>query len=81
MTPPHTHLAHTLRSYEAMVADNDPLKICVYERYESEAAFKEVHRSSAPYLAFREQQQQWRKDKAVVTSGQSYLETGIGFVR
>ena len=63
-----------------MIADNDPLKICVFERYASEAAFKEVHRSSEPYQAFRTQQQQWRADKDVVTSGQSYFETGIGYM-
>ncbi|KAL4435247.1 hypothetical protein ABPG77_001929 [Micractinium sp. CCAP 211/92] len=64
--------------YEAMIADTDPLKVMVFERYISKEYFNDVHRTSQPYLAFKEQQASWRADHAVEVSGQSYFETGVG---
>ncbi|KAL4436634.1 hypothetical protein ABPG75_003773 [Micractinium tetrahymenae] len=64
--------------YEAMVADTDPLKVMVFERYTSKEYFNEVHRTSQPYLAFKEQQAAWRADHSVEVSGQSYFETNVG---
>lgn len=47
-------------------------------RYTSKAAFTDVHRTSPAYLAFKEQQTQWRADHAVEVTGRSYYETGLG---
>ncbi|KAI3426081.1 hypothetical protein D9Q98_008049 [Chlorella vulgaris] len=65
-------------AYEIMVADTDPMKVVVFERYVTKAYFNDVHRVSKPYLEFKEQQGQWRADKNVEVSGQSYFETSIG---
>ncbi|PSC70176.1 Extracellular basic protease [Micractinium conductrix] len=51
--------------YEAMVADTNPLKVLVFERYTSKAYFNDAHRTSQPYLAFKEQQAKWRAEHDV----------------
>eukprot|EP00887_Chlorella_sp_A99_P006640 scaffold3.g6640.t1 len=64
--------------FEMLVADTDPLKIMVYERYTSREAFTEVHRHSAPYLKWKEEQVPWRKEHNVEVGGQSYFTSGAG---
>ncbi|KAI7837541.1 hypothetical protein COHA_008628 [Chlorella ohadii] len=69
---------HGTLAYEIAIADSDPLKIQVFERYQSKAYFTDVHQTSEPYLAFKAAQAPWRKEHAVEVTGQSYYETGIG---
>ncbi|GAB4821193.1 hypothetical protein N2152v2_008239 [Parachlorella kessleri] len=65
-------------SFELLVADNDPTKVLVYERYISRDAFIDIHRASEPFLAFKKAQQQLPFEMEV--KGQSYYETNHGFM-
>ena len=70
----------TTLAYEVLLSDKDPNQVMVLERYQDkENAFLKVHRSSAPFLEFR-QKLQAMQDKGFVTlSGHSYLDSGVGF--
>lgn len=63
-------------SYKWLVADTDPTKVLVYERYRRKEAYTGPHRSSKPFFAFKEAQQSIPME----ISGQSYLETDFGFM-
>lgn len=64
--------------FEWLVADNDPTKVLVYERYTSKDAFLTVHRTSQPFLKFKTDQNHLPFE--VEVSGQSYYETNQGFM-
>jgi quinol monooxygenase YgiN len=72
---------HTL-SYELMWSDKDPLRALVFERYRNKQEdFLVTHRSSEPFLRFRKQLQEMQDDGRVVElSGESYVESNVGFV-
>lgn len=61
------------------VADTDPRRALVFERYADKAAFVEVHRMSEAYLAYKAAAAGLAAPPRV--SGQSYYETGVGFHR
>jgi quinol monooxygenase YgiN len=55
--------------------------ILLLERYRNkEVAYKQVHRSSVPFLQFRAKLQSMIDAGYVTLSGQSYFDAGIGFV-
>jgi quinol monooxygenase YgiN len=69
------HEPNTLM-YEAAVDDSTGTKVVIMERYVSKADLTEVHQKSAPFLAFKDHPVQ---KLVVAKSGQSYLETNVGF--
>lgn len=66
-------------SYELLQSDKRPLQIYILERYRTKDDYLEVHKRSKPFIEFREKFQRMIDNGAVV-EGDSYLETGIGFV-
>lgn len=66
-------------SYELLRSDKQPLQIYILERYRSKDDYLEVHKKSKPFIAFREKFQQMIERGAVV-DGDSYQESGIGFI-
>ena len=63
-------------TYDAVCDDGDGTRVSIVERYTCKADLTEIHQKSAPFLAFRAHPvQQLIKSK----SGQSYLETNVGF--
>lgn len=76
--------AHSARSeaetigFQVAVADNDPLKILVFERFKTKEAWADAHRSSAVYKTYKA----WQATSGiqVETTGQSYDELGFGFL-
>lgn len=62
-------------AYQVLQSDRDALRVLVLERYrDKEHAYLQVHKSSAPFLAFRPQLAQWEADGKVTISGHSYLD-------
>ena len=67
-------------AYEVLLSDKDPLEVMILERYKDKKnAFVKVHRSSAPFLAFRPKLQLMQEKGHVTLSGHSYLDSGVGF--
>ncbi|KAK9860339.1 hypothetical protein WJX84_001467 [Apatococcus fuscideae] len=66
-------------AYELSIADNDPLKIVIFERYVAKHPhYDPMHRSSEAYKTFQSQV----LDQVEVASkdGQSYIEQDIGYM-
>jgi len=67
-------------AYEMLLSDKDPLQVMVLERYlDKENAYLNVHKSSAPFLAFRPKLKAMEENGHVSISGNSYIDSGIGF--
>lgn len=66
-------------SYELLQSDKDPLQVYILERYKTKIDYLEVHKKSEPFLAFREKFQKMIENGAKV-EGDSYIESGIGFL-
>ena len=67
-------------AYEVLLSDKDPLQVLVLERYkDKENAYLTVHKSSAPFLTFREKLKSMQDKGQVTISGHSYLDSGVGF--
>jgi quinol monooxygenase YgiN len=67
-------------AYEILLSDKDPLQVLVLERYrDKENAYLQIHRSSNPFLAFRAKLNTMQEAGSVTVSGESYLDTGVGF--
>ena len=67
-------------AYEVLLSDKDPLQVLVLERYtDKENAYLKVHRSSAPFLAFKIFFQAMLNEGQLQISGHSYLDSGVGF--
>lgn len=69
------HEPNTLM-YEAALDDTTGTKIVIMERYVSKADLTEVHQKSAPFIAFKDHPAQ---QLVINKSGQSYIETNVGF--
>lgn len=63
-------------SYAYAKSDSDPKRILIFERYASKSDYLEVHKASAPFLAFRPQLAALNAQ----IDGHSYYEGGLGFV-
>ena len=75
----HLHEPETL-SYEVLLSDKDPLRVLIMERYkDKENAYLKVHKSSAPFLEFRKKLQAMQELGQIEISGDSYLDSGVGF--
>ena len=67
-------------AYEVLLSDKDPLQVMILERYkDKENAYLKVHRSSAPFLAFRPKLQAMQEKGYVKLSGNSYIDSSVGF--
>lgn len=67
-------------SYEVLLSDKDELMVMVLERYrDKEKAFLVVHRNSAPFQEFRPKLKAMQNDGKVKVSGESFLDSRIGF--
>ena len=69
----------TTTSYELSESDQDPQRVFILERYKDKDAYLKIHKSSAPFLKFKDEFQVLR-DAGAEVDGHSYLESGIGFV-
>lgn len=63
-------------TFQASVADTDPLKIMVFERYLTKDAYLS-HRTTDAFKAFKAQQEHMNLKPSI--SGQSYYEMRLGF--
>lgn len=68
-------------SYEVLLSDKDSRQVLILERYkDKENAYLKIHKSSAPFLAFRSKLKEMQDKGQVEISGHSYLDSGVGFV-
>ena len=71
----------TTLAFDVISHDADPLQVMLVERYQEKAtAFLQIHKSSPHFLNYRPKLQQMQNDGRVVVSGNSYLDSGIGFI-
>ena len=68
-----------LYAYEMARSDQDPMRYTIIERYRSKDDYTGAHRHSPAFKAFRPQMKALQDSGAVVVSGGSYIETGLGF--
>lgn len=70
----------TTVSYELMDSDKDHLQLYILERYVDKQAYLEIHKKTPEFLSFREKVATLQREKGVTLDGNSYIESGIGFV-
>ena len=68
-----------LFAYEVAQSDKDPLSYVILERYASKSDYLGAHRRSPAFKEFRPQMKALQDSGAVVVTGSSYDELGIGF--
>mmetsp|Transcript_20005 Transcript_20005/g.28157 ORF Transcript_20005/g.28157 Transcript_20005/m.28157 type:complete len:169 (+) Transcript_20005:138-644(+) len=66
-------------TYEIAISDDNPMKVVILERFSSKEAYLK-HKRSASADRLRENLAPLRDSKAVIVTGQSYTQTGKGFV-
>ncbi|VEU44626.1 unnamed protein product [Pseudo-nitzschia multistriata] len=67
-------------AYEVLQSDKDNLEVVVLERYtDKENAYLTIHKSSPQFLAFRAKLKVMQEKGYVSISGQSFLDSGVGF--
>ena len=69
-----------LYSYEIAQSDKAPLEYMMIERYHTKEEYLTLHRHSDAFKAFRPEMKALQDSGAVVVSGSSYNELGVGFV-
>lgn len=68
-------------SYEMLQSDKDPLVVYILERYiDKKSAFEGIHRNSEEFKFFRGKLAAMQVDRGVVVKGESFMESGIGFI-
>lgn len=71
----------TTIGYEVLLSDKDDLKALILERYQDkDSSYLKIHKSSAPFLAFRPKLQALMDAGRVTIAGESYEDAGVGFV-
>ena len=67
-------------AFEVICNDKDPLQLMLLERYKNkDTAFLKIHKTSAAFLEYRPKLQAMQDAGFVQISGNSYLDSGIGF--
>jgi len=67
-------------AYEVLISDKDPCQVLILERYkDKDNAYLKIHKSSAPFLVFRKKLQVMQDEGQITISGNSYLDSGVGF--
>ena len=70
----------TTLAYEVMKSDKDPLMVTLMERYaDKDEAYLKIHKSAKPFLEFRPKLKAMQDDGNVEISGESYLDSMVGF--
>ena len=68
-------------AYKILLSDQDPLKVMIVERYkDKDHAYLGIHKSSVPFLQFRQKLQTLQDNGQVTISGHSYLDSNFGFI-
>ncbi|CAB9503457.1 expressed unknown protein [Seminavis robusta] len=71
----------TTLGYELLFSDKDPLQVLFLERYvDKDEAYLKIHKSSAAFLTFRPKLQALQQAGRVTMSGNSYEDSGFGFM-
>ena len=71
----------TTLGYEVLLSDKDELQVLFLERYlDKEVAYLQIHKSSAAFLEFRPKLQAMQQAGRVTVSGNSFVDSGMGFV-
>jgi quinol monooxygenase YgiN len=65
-------------SYELAESDKDPLLVYLTERYKTKSDYLDIHRKSKEFLEFRQKFSDMKESYEM--SGESYIETNIGFM-
>lgn len=66
-------------SFECCISDTNPLLCLIFERYVDKGAYLQ-HRKSEPFNAFKRWMVSGKLSKKPIISGQSYIETNVGFM-
>eukprot|EP01038_Epipyxis_sp_PR26KG_P010045 gene10045-13503_t len=66
-------------SYELLESDKDELMIYIAERYESKEKYLEVHRKTNQFNKFRENLSILTANGKATITGQSFIESNLGF--
>ena len=70
----------TTLAYEVMKSDKDPLMVTLMERYaDKDEAYLKIHKSAKPFLEFRPKLKAMQDDGNVEISGESYVDSMVGF--
>lgn len=70
----------TTLAYEVMKSDKDPLVVTLMERYaDKDEAYLKIHKSAKPFLVFRPKLKAMQDDGNVEISGESYVDSMVGF--
>ena len=70
----------TTLAYKVLKSDKDPLMVTIMERYaDKEEAYLKIHRNAKPFLEFRPKLKAMQDDGNVEISGESYLDSLVGF--
>jgi quinol monooxygenase YgiN len=68
-------------AYEVLLSDKNPLEVLILERYkDKDNAYLRIHKLSKPFLSFRPKLQKMQENGHVKVTGNSYLDSGVGFV-
>ncbi|KAL7468568.1 hypothetical protein ACHAXS_008800 [Conticribra weissflogii] len=71
----------TTLSYQVAISDKNPLMVVVMERYsDKDNGYLTVHKSGKEFLKFRKELQGLQERGDVEISGESFIETELGFV-
>jgi len=67
-------------TYMLSESDQSPLDILILERYKSkEKSYLQIHKNGEIFKDFRARMQQMIDDKRLTVSGNSYIESGLGY--
>ena len=71
----------TTLSYRVSISDKDPLMVVVLERYsDKENGYLLAHKSGKAFVSFRDELKGMQERNEVTITGESYLETDLGYV-
>ncbi|GKY92976.1 hypothetical protein MPSEU_000266200 [Mayamaea pseudoterrestris] len=69
-------------AYQLLESDSNPLQVTMLERYvNKQADYLEKHKSSREFQEFRAKLTAMQANKLVTVTGQSYLDSSIGYIK